>query len=169
MTETAAAISNVNPEDPTFLSSLTTSGFVEVSPTAGDPRFVSAIDVRTKTFWNKEQQRLLAFAHFGTAVEGPPQIVHGGAVFTVVDTCLALLVARTLECLAFTANISINYRAPVPLQHWVVVDTHVDRIEKEKKVFLAFKSYLKGTDGQAKTVADGTSLFIAKLGSKPSL
>lgn len=67
-------------------------------------------------------------------------MVHGGALFTVVDFSLALCVNRIMKCLAFTANISINYRAPTKLRDWVVVEIDIDRVEKQKKVFVKFQA-----------------------------
>lgn len=163
---------------------LLSNGFAETTPNVGSPNFLASLDAQTTFFYNDEEQRLIAFTYFGRDVQGPPNIVHGGAVFTIVDMSLAICVARAVKCLAFTANVSINYRAPARLENWVVVDVKVDRVEKQKKIFVTFDAHAvddadEEKDSEKSSDADnakpptklveGTSLFIANLAVPSSL
>jgi acyl-coenzyme A thioesterase PaaI-like protein len=172
------------PHFETVRQQLLSDGFVPAVFNKGAV-FLSNIDVRSQIYFNLVERRLVAFSYFGERVQGPPGIVHGGAIFSVVDTMLALCACRSMDCLAFTANISIDYRGPLKLCQWLQTDVRVDKVEKEKKVFLQFEAATitaprpeKAAGGAEAAVAsspptvkvvEGSSLFIAVLGKPTSL
>ncbi|NXI74473.1 THEM4 thioesterase, partial [Anseranas semipalmata] len=87
------------------------------------------------TFLRAAGDRALCLCQPGPYLEGHPGFAHGGAIATIIDTTVgtcALAVAGRV----MTANLSINYLAPVPLGSVVLVDGRVDRLEG-RKVFLS--------------------------------
>ena len=120
------------------LAALLADGFVPITPNIRRPNFTSALDGEMRCYFSAARKKIVTFVYFGDLVQGPPGIVHGGAVFTVVDMSLAICVSRVCQRLGFTANIAINYRSPARLRDWIVVDAAVERVEKEKKVFMTF-------------------------------
>ena len=146
-------------------SILIRDGFQLITPNLQKSNFVNCIDASTQYFLNETTKRLVSFTYFGDHVEGPPNMVHGGALFTVVDFSLALCVNRIMKCLAFTANISINYRAPTKLRDWVVVEVDIDRVEKQKKVFVKFQAQSLSFD-EAPVSEDGDQNVPKELSSK---
>ena len=140
-------------------------GFESAVVLAPDSNFLHRIEGEKRMYVNTDVRKVVGFFSVGASAEGPPGMVHGGALFTMVDNTLGVCACRSMACLCFTANVSINYRAPSYLGAWLRVEAEVDRVEKEKKVFLKFAAY--GPD-ETKLV-EGTSLFIAKLGVPSSL
>ncbi|NWY61082.1 THEM4 thioesterase, partial [Chionis minor] len=112
----------------------------EATP-AGDTRlFLRAIEGDGKgfeyaMFLNAAERRLLCLVQPGPYLEGHPGLTHGGAIATIIDSALgtcALAVAGPVV----TANLSIDYLAPVPLGAVLLVDGRAERLEG-RKVFLS--------------------------------
>ncbi|WP_081488579.1 PaaI family thioesterase [Patulibacter medicamentivorans] len=86
--------------------------------------------------------------------EGAPGIAHGGAIATVLDDTLGLLLV-VLGTPAVTANLSINYKAPVLLRQPLhVIGWCTER--RGRKLFFQARLESEGT-----TIADATALFLA--------
>lgn len=66
------------------------------------------------------EQRVAGLVHFGPLCEGPPGLVHGGAISTVADVTLALL-PYWCKRWAVTASLTVNYKRPVPLLSTLLV------------------------------------------------
>ncbi|NXN97979.1 THEM4 thioesterase, partial [Rhinopomastus cyanomelas] len=106
-------------------------------------------------FLNAAERRLLCLFQPGPYLEGHPGLIHGGAMATMVDSTLgtcALAVAGRVV----TANLSIDYLAPVPLGTVLLVEGQVERLEG-RKVFLS--GCVRGADGDTE-FARATGLFI---------
>lgn len=105
---------------------------------------------------------------FGHRACGHPTLVHGGALAAVLDDVCGVLFL-SLGQSGFTANLNINYRAPVPAQAPLVVEARVDRIETARsgarKVYI--KAVVKGAD-TGRVHVDAEALFIAKQDMKAS-
>ncbi|XP_067328418.1 acyl-coenzyme A thioesterase THEM4-like isoform X2 [Anolis sagrei] len=86
-------------------------------------------------FVNKREKQLAGVFQFGPYLEGPPGCAHGGSIATVLDTILGVL-AMSVACRVMTANLSINYKSPVPLGSVVIATSKLDRMEG-RKVFLS--------------------------------
>lgn len=86
--------------------------------------------------------------------EGAPGIVHGGAIATVLDDTLGLLLV-VLGTPAVTANLSINYKAPVLLRQPLHVTGWCTE-RRGRKLFFQARLESEGT-----TIADATALFLA--------
>jgi len=111
--------------------------------------------ISVEIFWNEAQNKLVGAVHFSRNCEGPADCVHGGAIATVLDSCLGSTIQRCLGLGCFTLNLNVNYRKFVPLGAVVKIEGSVVRVE-DRKVWLEAK--LIGDD--EKTLhADCTSIF----------
>jgi acyl-coenzyme A thioesterase PaaI-like protein len=86
--------------------------------------------------------------------EGAPGIVHGGAIATVLDDTLGLLLV-VLGTPAVTANLSVDYRAPALLQTEMIVERWLEQ-RVDRKLHLRADLSI---DGQP--VAQARALFLA--------
>ncbi|KAH1179854.1 acyl-coenzyme A thioesterase THEM4-like isoform X2 [Mauremys mutica] len=114
-------------------------------------------------FLNPAEKRMVCLFQPGPYLEGHPGFAHGGSTATIIDStiggCAIFVAGRVM-----TANLSINYRNPIPLGSVVLVDSKVDQIEG-RKVFLSCQ--VRSIDGQT-LHAEATALFI-QLDSTKSL
>lgn len=113
---------------------------------------------------SKDKRSVIAKARLGSKACGHPHIVHGGAIASLLDDAFgASMFASKMG--GFTANLTINYRRPLPAGRDVVVSATIDRVEVStssgaKKVFLVGKV----TDEADASVVytEGSALFIVK-------
>uniref|UniRef100_K7FRH0 Acyl-coenzyme A thioesterase THEM4 n=1 Tax=Pelodiscus sinensis TaxID=13735 RepID=K7FRH0_PELSI len=114
-------------------------------------------------FLNPSEKRMVCLFQPGPYLEGHRGFAHGGSTATIIDStvggCAIFVAGRVM-----TANLSINYRNPIPLGSVVLVDSKVDQIEG-RKVFLS--CHVRSIDGQT-LHAEATALFI-QLNSTKSL
>ncbi|NXG22676.1 THEM4 thioesterase, partial [Grallaria varia] len=85
-------------------------------------------------FLSVPKRRLRCLCQPGPFLEGHPGLTHGGAIATLIDSSLGTL-ALAVAGRVVTANLSIDYVAPVPLGTVVLVDAHLER-QEGRKVFL---------------------------------
>ncbi|KAM6365223.1 acyl-coenzyme A thioesterase THEM4-like [Pluvialis apricaria] len=136
------------------------AGVTSASPPEDTRLFLRAIDgdgngFEYAMFLNAAERRLLCLVQPGPYLEGHPGLTHGGAIATIIDSALgtcALAVAGPV----MTANLSIDYLAPVPLGAVLLVDSRAERLEG-RKVFLSCQ--VRGADGDT-LHARATGLFI---------
>nr|XP_054768556.1 acyl-coenzyme A thioesterase THEM4-like [Lytechinus pictus] len=96
-------------------------------------------------FSNEEQKKSIAVVQFGEKVQGPPGYVHGGAIATIGDACAGVLIHEGLSMkTCVTANLSVNYKKPLPLNSTIIIETVVDKIDG-RKCFTS--SIFKSPDG----------------------
>ncbi|KAM4690481.1 uncharacterized protein WCC33_017875 [Rhinophrynus dorsalis] len=82
-------------------------------------------------FYNKDEKRVVCLLQPGTYLGGHPGFIHGGCIATIIDDTSGI--AAVLEIgKVMTAQITINYRNPIPLGSTVIVDSHVDKVEGKK-------------------------------------
>ncbi|ETV87650.1 hypothetical protein H257_01150 [Aphanomyces astaci] len=93
--------------------------------------------------------------HFGDKLCGHPGIVHGGCISTVFDELFGWTMMWTSGKLGFTANLSVNFRKPLPAEIFGIVFTDFDKLEGRK---LFMKARLEDNEGTL--YADATALFI---------
>uniref|UniRef100_A0A7S2APK0 Acyl-coenzyme A thioesterase THEM4 n=1 Tax=Pycnococcus provasolii TaxID=41880 RepID=A0A7S2APK0_9CHLO len=104
-------------------------------------------------------------AQIGTdGTEGVPGFVHGGLTSTLADTAMGNL-AWYAGYKAFTANLNVDFRAPLSPPACVVVDAKIEKTEG-RKVYLSadvfeVQEMQDGTLARSNdVVAEATSLFI---------
>ncbi|KAI1885963.1 hypothetical protein AGOR_G00209160 [Albula goreensis] len=107
-------------------------------------------------FINKQEKTCVCVFQAGHLLEGPPGHVHGGAIATIIDSVTGTH-ATYLSGPVMTANLTINYRSPIPLGSVVLVHSSLDKTEG-RKTFLSCQ--VTNTDG-SKMHTEATGLFVS--------
>ncbi|XP_077576514.1 acyl-coenzyme A thioesterase THEM4 [Stigmatopora nigra] len=107
-------------------------------------------------FINKEEKRTVCIFQAGHLLEGPPGHVHGGAIATMIDSVTGAHAAFTSGAV-MTANLTVNYRSPIPLGSTVLIESSLDNKEG-RKTFISCK--VTSTDG-SKLHTEATALFLS--------
>eukprot|EP00418_Pyrodinium_bahamense_P086240 CAMPEP_0179053734 /NCGR_PEP_ID=MMETSP0796-20121207/22426_1 /TAXON_ID=73915 /ORGANISM="Pyrodinium bahamense, Strain pbaha01" /LENGTH=189 /DNA_ID=CAMNT_0020750341 /DNA_START=49 /DNA_END=618 /DNA_ORIENTATION=+ len=125
-------------------------------------------DAATKATWEEEsvagKVRLCAVLPVGDKLNGHPGIVHGGFSAALLDELFAWTVFLEKDAHGFgsktmlTANLTLNYKAPVFCNREYMVEVEAERMVKSKKIFL--KAVVLDTKGQV--CVDATSLYILR-------
>lgn len=116
-------------------------------------------DVQAALF--PEARVLYAEWRFGERVAGLERVQHGGLTGLALDETFGVLYNSTMERergFAYTANLTVDYRAPVPPGSRVVVRAWFDSVEGRKVRLRATAS--EGREEGAKKFVDASSLFI---------
>lgn len=119
--------------------------------------------------YNERSQEVYTLYHLGMRTCGHPGVVHGGLTSAIIDetfgALMYMLKARGLveEGPAFTANLTVDYRAPIPAGIEVMCKCWLESTER-RKIWL--RSELRDRpDGTL--FAEGRALFInARKGSE---
>ncbi|XP_030921467.1 acyl-coenzyme A thioesterase THEM4-like [Geospiza fortis] len=107
------------------------------------------------TFLSVPKGRLRCLCQLGPFLEGHPGLAHGGAIATLIDTSLGTL-ALAVAGRVVTANLSIDYLAPVPLRSVLLLEAFLQR-RQGRKLFLGCDLW----DAEGTTLhAKATGLFI---------
>ncbi|CAK9087895.1 unnamed protein product [Durusdinium trenchii] len=92
--------------------------------------------------------RICAVLHVGHELNGHPGLLHGGFTSAILDdfTGLATWMEKDAQDLGqdakiFTAHLDLSYRRPLPANSEYLVEVCVDRVERQKKVFLTAAIY----------------------------
>lgn len=121
------------------------------------PKFVM------RFFWNAEQRKLVGAVQWFPNSEGPPGGSHGGSIASAFDEILAYMPWKLLSkspddgLVAFTANLSVNYKKMVPFASCQRFTAQVDKVEGRK---LWVSAKLISPDGDT-TYADANGMWIA--------
>eukprot|EP00930_Biecheleria_cincta_P059668 TRINITY_DN45383_c0_g1_i1.p1 TRINITY_DN45383_c0_g1~~TRINITY_DN45383_c0_g1_i1.p1 ORF type:complete len:262 (+),score=28.82 TRINITY_DN45383_c0_g1_i1:40-825(+) len=109
--------------------------------------------------------RICAVVRVGDTLNGHVGLLHGGFTAAILDDMTGLTTylekdAREMgrDAKIFTANLSVNYRRPLPCNSEYFVDVRVDRIEKNKKIYLTATIY--NEPGHA--CVEASALYIVK-------
>ena len=103
----------------------------------------------------KNNNEICCYVSFGDLVNGHPNIVHGGITALVLDNTFGWLFVASKLPLAVTANININYRAPIYANTSILIKAKIDGIENRKIKMSANIFDEKGT-----LLVEATSLFV---------
>ncbi len=107
---------------------------------------------------NPDTRELLVKVRLGESAVGHPGIVHGGATATILNNAFGMLFFSCNLGTGFTANLNIDYRAPLPAGTDVMAHLTVDGVHGSKVHMRAvFFNPDKGT-----VYAQARCLFIAK-------
>ncbi|KAL1881513.1 hypothetical protein Plec18167_003109 [Paecilomyces lecythidis] len=111
-----------------------------------------------RIFYNAKENSIVNVVHFGGALEGWPTVVHGGALATVLDETLGRVAVRSFPArTGVTANLNINYRAPVSSVNFYTIKATLDPILSTDR-----KGHIKAEvrDQTGKLCAEATALFV---------
>ena len=109
-----------------------------------------------EVYRKKDSDEILCVVKFGSMINGHPTFVHGGITSLVFDNSFGWLFLGLNLPMAVTANLQVNYRAPLPMNTTCVLKAKMNRIEG-RKMFMEAKMY----DMTGTLIADSTSLFVA--------
>ncbi|KAI9809264.1 MAG: hypothetical protein M1825_002555 [Sarcosagium campestre] len=106
--------------------------------------------------------KTISFVYLGGALIGWPGVIHGGAIATLLDESLGRVAIRALAAATgVTANLELDYRAPVHAGAFYVVRAQQDEAESTPA-----KAVVRGTletlDGRVCVQAKG--LFVTPKG-----
>ncbi|KAJ3074155.1 Thioesterase super member 4 [Podochytrium sp. JEL0797] len=118
-------------------------------------------------FSNKTCAELIHVAQFGHALCGHPSIMHGGFISSFFDDAFGMLfaLAGKGEWSGFTANLNVNYRAPMPAGVVVAFVLWIDKTEG-RKVFLKAEARSVGVEDVTAESGEGGSVRERLIGSK---
>ncbi|ORX48766.1 Thioesterase/thiol ester dehydrase-isomerase [Hesseltinella vesiculosa] len=136
------------------------------SLTATTLRGHGMIHRRPLKFYNKDKSECIIIAHLGTNLCGHDGIIHGGLLATLLDEHLAYVTLPHLpNFTGFTANLNVDYRAPVKSNQWVAIRGKLDRVEGRKGYANAWIEHID--TGMAFTEA--RALYISpRMDAKPT-
>ncbi|MGY2075002.1 PaaI family thioesterase [Blastococcus sp. SYSU DS0828] len=111
-----------------------------------------------------DEGRCVGRVTIGKKLEGPPGLVHGGVVATLLDHVLARS-ARGAGHGGLTATLSVTYRRPVHLGVPLVVTGQLVSVDGRRATATA---RLVAEDDPATTLAEGEALLVALRAERAS-
>ncbi len=109
-------------------------------------------------FWNEKEKKLAGTVKWDDRTEGPPGCSHGASIMTVFDEVLAYPVWRLGEA-AFTANVNINLRKPVPFCAYMLFSSSITNVSGRKRFTAA-----QITDSSGTLYAEATGIWVTSNG-----
>ena len=105
--------------------------------------------------------------YLGADLCGHPGVVHGGALATIIDEGLARSCFHALpNKIGMTANLSINYRAPIPADSFVVLRATTTKVEGRKAWVQGRLESLPMGNEAPKVFVEASGLFIEPRAAK---
>ena len=108
---------------------------------------------------HRRGDRIEAEFTLGPSHEGAPQRSHGGLVALAFDDAMGF-VLNVIKVVAYTGQITVNYKAPTPLRQPLIVSAWLERREG-RKLFLEAELHQIGADSHRTLLATSSALFIA--------
>lgn len=118
---------------------------------SGDPH---SDRLRVRYFRRQTDEAFVAKAWFGPRTEGPPGHAHGGSIAAVLDEAMGAA-AWFAGHAVVAARLTVDFRAMLPLETVVLIETRLDRVEG-RKVHLVSRM----TDPGGTLISEGSGLFI---------
>lgn len=111
-----------------------------------------------RIFWNDKEGKVISVVFFGSGLEGWPTMVHGGALGTVIDENLGRAAIRHFPArTGVTANLNVNYRAPVYSDNFYALHTTLDQERStDRKAF----AKCEVRDMTGRLCVEATGLFV---------
>jgi acyl-coenzyme A thioesterase PaaI-like protein len=110
-----------------------------------------------------DSKSVIAHATIGPKSGGHPNIVHGGLIAALLDDTFGALFLHAGVGTGFTANLSVDYKKPLPIASSIVISAKVVKVEQSKNG-KSQKVYLEAvlTDMTGKTIySEAKALFLA--------
>lgn len=129
-------------------------GFFDHSPISGVANpLAPPINFQIPDIAKPGPHRVIGKVNFGVAYEGPPGCVHGGCLAASFDELLGR--AQSLSGKpGMTANLSVNFRKPTPIQVELKLEGFLEKVDGRKV-------YTKGTCSyNGEITAEAEALFI---------
>ncbi|WFD33559.1 hypothetical protein MCUN1_000372 [Malassezia cuniculi] len=98
-----------------------------------------------------------AIIHIGRDISGFEGVIHGGMIATLFDEALARSAMHALpNNIGVTARLDINYRRPVPVDQFIVIETQIIENAGRKAIV---KAELRDVDSHT-VLAEADSVFV---------
>ncbi|KAJ6095270.1 hypothetical protein N7486_006016 [Penicillium sp. IBT 16267x] len=111
-----------------------------------------------RVFSNDKEKKFVSVVYLGPGLEGWPTMVHGGALGTVIDENMGRAAIRHFpERTGVTANMNINYRAPVYSGFFY---TFHSRLDQERTTDRKAYTICEVRDLTGKVCVEATGLFV---------
>lgn len=112
--------------------------------------------------WSEQSgKELISISYLGGALSGHPGIVHGGLLATLLDEGLARCCFPALpNRIGVTANLNIDYRAPVMADNYVVLRATTTKVEGRKAWVEGRLETLPEGDEEPVVLVEAKALFI---------
>ena len=130
---------------------------------------VSRYSVYRRVHHNKQEEEsfprelVVADVKFGSRVNGHEGIVHGGILALLLDDLMGYAFYAMGIRMAFTANLNVDYRQPVPENTQVIMRVGLQERQDRKLYFVA---QITSPDGHVLYV-EATSLYIVPRNAMP--
>lgn len=105
---------------------------------------------------NASANIVTAMLKFGDSLDGHPGVVHGGILALVLDDIFGFSYEAIGVPMAVTANLNLDYRAPLPAGSNVLIQVQLDRRDNRK---LFFKAEITSLNGDI-VYTEATCLYI---------
>ncbi len=93
---------------------------------------IESYDVYRRLDGSIDQNIIVAHVKLGNRIDGHPGVVHGGILSLIFDDVLGYGFEALGIKMAFTANLSVDYRAPVPAGTMIRVQAQLEHREGRK-------------------------------------
>lgn len=110
-----------------------------------------------KVYRNIETNEVIVTCKMGNKISGHPGIVHGGSTAALLDNSFGYGFFATNVGNGFTANLNINYRAPISCGSSILLTCRATKIEG-RKVYLSAE--IRDQHDHNKLYVESTCLFI---------
>jgi 3'-phosphoadenosine 5'-phosphosulfate synthase len=117
---------------------------------------IESYDVYRRPDGSTDENVLLAFVKLGNKIDGHPGVVHGGILSLIFDDALGFGYEALGVKLAVTANLNVDFRAPVKAGTTVRVAVQLERKEGRK---LYWKAQMTSMDKEI-LYAEASSLYV---------
>ncbi|KAF0695488.1 Aste57867_13705 [Aphanomyces stellatus] len=134
--------------------------FHNTSLAFSDTHYIHSLNIPGKyeafdVYGRNDKEGIVSGVYFGKKLCGHEGIVHGGCISTILDELFGWTMFWMTNQVGFTANLSVNFRKPLPVDTFGIITSELDRRER-RKVFM--KARLEDNDGNL--YAEATALFI---------
>jgi acyl-coenzyme A thioesterase PaaI-like protein len=119
-------------------------------------QMIERYDVFRRPDDSESEDIIIAYVKLGDRIDGHPGVVHGGILSLIFDDALGFGYEALKIPMAVTANLNVDYRAPVPADTQVRVAAQLEKREGRK---LFWKAQMTSID-QKVLFAEATSLYI---------
>lgn len=117
---------------------------------------IESYEIYKRPEGSTDENIIVAHVKLGHGIDGHPGVVHGGILSLIFDDALGFGFEALGVKMAFTANLTVDYRAPVPAGTMIRVQAQLVQREGRK---LYWKAQMTSMDGQT-LFAECSSLYI---------
>jgi acyl-coenzyme A thioesterase PaaI-like protein len=135
--------------------------------TGGDMISSNKLAVPPMVFTTKDGSEMVGIFYLGRSLCGHPGIIQGGLLATLLDEGLARTCFNALpNKVGMTATLTVDYRAPVVAEQWVVLIGKTTKVEGRKAWVEGYMATLDKDGKYGKPLVEGRGLFVEPRNAK---